>query len=191
VLSAQAPRRGVEVPVVPGSTPDTAAQRRAGSTERYLRMYSNESSIEAIFAWYQHHLNASPADTAWHADSVPDVPPGGETPIKWRITFHKFDDECMSPPPDSAHPASDVDRRTCRKVRRGDDKRNALDLSRVGYKRGGYWIEDATFIWYVREGAGGITRLEVELRDTGLRPDWKYYEPRGEIIISAADIPSR
>ena len=153
-------------------------------------MYSNESSIEAIFAWYQKHLNASPADTGMHPDSVPEVAPGGETPIKWRMTFHKFDDECMDPPPDSTHPAQDVDPRTCHKIRRGKDKRNAIEMSRVGVKRGGYWIDDATFIWYVREGAGGITRLEVELKDTGLKPNWKYYAPRGEIIISAADLPS-
>jgi len=33
-----------------------------------------------------------------------------------------------------------------------------------------------------------VLRLQVELKDTGLTSNWKYYAPRAEIIVSTVPI---
>ena len=194
-LAAQLPHRGTEVPVVPGSAPDTAAERAhlaalrdsGAAAPRWFRMYVNEAGAEVLFDWYRNHLNAKPG--AGSPDSVPDLPEDGATAPAYWITFHDLTDKCADPPPPPGPGDSTRAGTTpCKHWLLGKDKKNALGMSRIRYRRDDKWIEEALFRWYVREGSGDVLRLQVELKDTGLTSNWKYYAPRAEIIVSTVPI---
>jgi hypothetical protein len=181
--------RGTDIPVIPIAVRDTAAEARfappGGQHPRYLRAYTTDVTIEVLFRWYAEHLQAMPVEdlTGRPADSVDTVPrlaSGGVTPIKDRIAFHTFQDECADVP---AGASARRDSAPCRKWRRAKDKRNSIDLVRMGYTRG-RWIDSASLTWYVEDN-GQVIRLRVSLHDTGLSQNWKFYTPKTQLVIAA------
>jgi hypothetical protein len=188
-LGAQVPTRGLDVPMIPAAVRDTATEARlappSGPQPRYLRAYTNDVTVEVLFRWYAQHLDAAPREDLTGAasdsvDTVPKLDPGRVTQIKDRIVFHTFEDECLDPP---AAPGASRDSVPCRKWRRAKDKRNSLDLVRMGYTRG-RWIDSASFTWYVEE-SGQVVRLRVSMYDTGLSQNWKFYTPKSRMVIAA------
>ncbi|HEY6108881.1 MAG TPA: hypothetical protein VIV56_08255, partial [Gemmatimonadales bacterium] len=77
----------------------------------------------------------------------------------------------------------------CQKWLRGKDKRRALALSRLPWDRG-QWVENVKFTWFCRDADGTLRRLRVEIRDIGLKPDWKYYTPLGLVRIESVALSS-
>jgi hypothetical protein len=152
-------------------------------------MYKNEVGLEVLFDWYRAHLNAKPAEGP--PDSIPDVPTDGATEPAFWLTFHDLSDKCADPPPqaapdDSTRPSTI----SCKHWLLGKDKKNALGMSRIRYRRDDKWLEHALLRWYVRERSGDLLRLEVKLDDTGLTSNWKYYAPNAEITITTIPIPA-
>jgi hypothetical protein len=175
--------------MIPAAVRDTATEARlappGGPQLRYLRAYTNDVTVEVLFRWYAQHLDAAPREDLTGAasdsvDTVPKLDPGRVTQIKDRIVFHTFEDECLDPP---AAPGASRDSVPCRKWRRAKDKRNSLDLVRMGYTRG-RWIDSASFTWYVEE-SGQVVRLRVSMYDTGLSQNWKFYTPKSRMVIAA------
>jgi hypothetical protein len=175
-LRAQTPETFEQIPVIPGSRHDTKAEALLPPpkpTQR-TRLYRIEGSIEEVFQWYHSHLGGNSGEPL---DS-PTVRVTGLTPVSYHIAFYTFADECADSTttmaPDSATTPP------CRKWRRGKDKRRALGLSRLPWDSG-LWIEDVTFTWFFRAPDGSLRRLRVEIRDIGLKPDWRFYTPRGQV----------
>jgi hypothetical protein len=176
---AQIPYSAQEIPVVPGTTRDPQEEERlrAGpdSDAQWVRAYRIGASIEQIFRYYLLRLNAQPADSG---DTILGARPE-LGPIKYRVSFHTFEDECVDPL--DAPPAE------CNKMHRAKDKREALDRVRIPNEKE-HWIRNAWFTWYRREQDGALTRLRVIIHDIGLSPDWKHYTPLGQVIIEGAPV---
>ena len=124
-----------------------------------------------LVGWYKRRLATAediPLDTA-------SLAPGGATAISYHLTFHVFVNECMDPGPSDSGA-------TCKKWRRGIDKRRALDNSRVAFKDG-TWVEFFTLTWYERSLNGELVRRQIEVRDTGLSKNWQHDELRSQITL--------
>jgi hypothetical protein len=171
-LRAQTPETFEQIPVIPGSRHDTKAEALLppASGSPSVRLYRIEASIEEVFKWYRFQLNGNSGEPV---DS-PTVRVTGLTPVSYDVTFYTFRDECA----DSA-PAAD-----CQVWRRGRDKRRALGLSRLPWDTG-QWIEHAKFTWFCRDPDGSLRRMRVEIRDMGLKPNWKYYTPLGQVRLES------
>jgi hypothetical protein len=170
-LRAQTPEAFEQMPVIPGARHDTKTESLLPPhppTTR-IRLYRIAASIEEVFKWYHDVLHG---DSGEPLDS-PTVRVTGLTPVTYHITFHTFDDECA----DSTGTAP-----PCQTWRRGKDKRRALGLSRLPWDTG-LWIEHVAFTWFYRAPDGSLRRMRVEIRDIGLKPNWKYSTPLGQIRL--------
>jgi hypothetical protein len=184
LLCAQTPESLEQIPVIPGSRHDTKGEallQPARETDQ-VHLYRIAASIEEVFKWYHYELGGESGDPL-------DAPTGtvaGITPVRFNVEFHRFDDECA----DSAGATvQTADSAACYRWRRGKDKRRALGLSRLPWDRN-QWIEHATFTWFCRDADGTLRRLRVEIRDIGLKPDWKYYTPLGQVRIESVALTS-
>jgi hypothetical protein len=162
------------------------ARIRAGmdSSTRWLRVYRVETTPEVTLAYIRQDLGGGRGP---RPDSAA-LRPGETSPITYTVAFHKFDDQCVDPPA-SPTAVSGTDP-GCHVWRRGADKRQVLQNLRP-IQEVGAWVETVVFTWYSRETNGDLIRLRVELRDTGLAPDWKHYMPRTQIIASTAAVGQR
>jgi hypothetical protein len=176
LLAQMTPYSGADIPLVPGTSrdPQAEAQLRAvpDSAARWVRAYRIGASIEALYKWYLNRLGGEPDDDT---DTTPPRR-AGLTNIKYRVGFHTFDDECVDP----AGPATTGV--TCRTLRQGKTKRNALSNVRIPYEKD-HWIDSVTFTWFRRDTTGALVRLQVLIRDIGLAPDWKHYTPVGRLVL--------
>jgi hypothetical protein len=180
-LPAQTPETFEQIPVIPGSRHDTKAEAllppATGSLR--VRLYRIEASIEEVFKWYHFHLGG---DSGEPLDS-PTVRVSGLTPVSYHVTFYTFGDQCADSTADAAggeaSPAPE-----CRAWRRGKDKRRALGLSRLPWDTG-QWIEHVTFTWFCRDPDGSLRRMRVVIHDIGLKPNWTYYTPLGQVRIES------
>jgi hypothetical protein len=170
-VRAQTPETFAQIPVIPGSRHDVKAESllAAANGAPNTRVYRIEASIEEVFKWYRYQLAGNSGDPV---DS-PTVHITGLTPVTYHINFYTYDDACA----DSTGSAP-----PCREWRRGKDKRRALGLSRLPWDTG-QWIENAMFTWFCRDPDGALRRMRVEIRDIGLKPNWKYYHPLGLVRI--------
>jgi hypothetical protein len=179
-LQAQTPETFEQIPVIPGSRHDAKAESLLASANGAprTRVYRIEASIEEVFKWYRYQLGGESGESL---DS-PTVHVTGLTPVSYHIAFYTYEDVCAdSTPPTAADPGSAP---PCREWRRGKDKRRALGLSRLPWDTG-QWIENATFTWFCRDPDGSLRRMRVEIRDIGLKPNWKYYHPLGLVRIES------
>lgn len=183
LLCAQVPESIEQIPVIPGSRHDSKGERLVHPSRGtdQVHLYRVAASIEEVFKWYHDQLGG---DSGEPLDS-PTTTVDGITPIRYHVEFHKFTDACA----DSAGPkAQAADSGTvCQKWLRGKDKRRALALSRLPWDRN-QWIEDVKFTWFCRDADGTLRRLRVEIRDIGLKPDWKFYTPLGEVRIESVSL---
>jgi len=179
-LAAQGPPAITQIPLVPGTVRDydfeSQLLKDGDAKVRAVRAYRIEASMEALFSWYQAHLVGKLTQPS---DSIPVVEEGGTSQMMYWLAFHHFDDECMDP-----GAAAGASTQTCKVMRKGKDKRNALDRVRIPFAKGD-WIEVATFTWYKREMNGALVRLNVVMRDIGLTPNWKRYEPREQLVFES------
>jgi len=179
LLCAQTPESLAQIPVIPGSRHDTKGEallHLSRETDQ-VHLYRIAASIEEVFKWYHYQLGGESGEPL---DS-PTVAVSGITPIQYHVAFHEFQDVCA----DSTGATMRVDSSTaCQKWLRGKDKRRALALSRLPWDRG-QWVENVTFTWFCRDADGTLRRLRVEIRDIGLKPDWKYYTPLGLVRIES------
>jgi hypothetical protein len=179
-LRAQVPERFELIPVVPGARHDLKAEALlppSADSAHHLRLYRIEASIEEIFKWYLFRLGGDAGDVV---DS-PTVRVAGITPITYHITFHNYRDECADSNRVASAPGDTVG---CQTWRRGKDKRRSLSMSRLPWDAS-QWIADAVFTWFCRDDDGALRRMRVEIRDIGLKPNWKYYTPLGQIRIAS------
>jgi hypothetical protein len=184
-LPAQTPESIEQIPVIPGSRHDTKGEAllpRGGDSNR-VRLYRIAASIEEVFKWYHYELGGESGDVL---DS-PTVAVKGISSVRYHVEFHRFTDVCADSTRDSAQAA---DSTTCHQWLRGKSKRRAIALSRLAWDRD-QWIAAATFTWFCRDPDGTLHRLRVAIRDIGLKPDWSYYTPLGEVRIEsvALDAP--
>lgn len=183
LLSAQTPESLEQIPVIPGSRHDTKGEallQLASQTDQ-VRLYRIAASIEEVFKWYHYELGGESGDPV-------DAPTGtvaGITPVSFHVEFHRFEDACA----DSGATAQTADSAGCHKWLRGKDKQRALALSRLPWDRN-QWIEHVTFTWFCRDADGTVRRLRVEIRDIGLKPDWKFYSPMGQVRIESVALSS-
>jgi len=179
-LAAQAPPTITQIPLVPGTVREYEAEnemmRGTDPKMHAVRVYKIEASMEALFSYYQSRLVGRLAQPT---DSAPVVDDGGTSPMTYWLTFHTFDDQCMDP-----GGATGGSTQTCKVMRKGKDKRNSLDRVRIPFAKGD-WIDVATFTWYRREMNGALVKLKVEMRDTGLSPNWKRYDPKERLIFES------
>lgn len=179
-LRAQTPETFEQIPVIRGSRHDTKAEALLPPpkpTQR-IRLYRIEGSIEEVFQWYHSHLGG---DSGEPLDS-PTVRVTGLTPVSYHITFYTFGDECADSTARTAPDSGTAP--ACQTWRRGKDKRRALGLSRLPWDTG-QWIEDVTFTWFCRDPDGALRRMRVEIRDMGLKPNWKFYTPLGQVRLES------
>jgi len=185
LLCAQTPESLAQIPVIPGSRHDTKGEAllhlsRATDT---VHLYRIAASIEEVFKWYHYQLGGESGEPL---DS-PSVAVSGITPIQYHVEFHEFKDVCAD---STGATVQGVDSGpTCQKWLRGKDKRRALGLSRLPWDRG-QWVENVKFTWFCRDADGTLRRLRVEIRDIGLKPDWKYYTPLGLVRIESVALSS-
>lgn len=184
-LHAQTPERLDQIPVIPGARHDKKAEGLLPppNDSAEIRLYRIEGSIEEMFKWYHFQLGGESGETL---DS-PTTPVRGITSVRYEVRFHRFDDECADSAGVAAPPTDAT--ATCRKWRRGKDKERALALSRLPWDKG-QWIAAATFTWFCRDANGTLRRLRVEIRDIGLKPDWKFYTPLGQVRIESVVLNS-
>jgi hypothetical protein len=180
-LSAQTPERFEQIPVIPGSRHDKKGEAllAPASESQQVHLYRIAASIEEVFKWYRFQLSGNSGEPL---DS-PTVRVTGLTPVTYSVTFYTFGDQCADSTADAAggevSPAPE-----CRAWRRGKDKRRALGLSRLPWDTG-QWIEAATFSWFCRDPDGSLRRMRVEIRDIGLKPNWTYYTPLGQVRLES------
>lgn len=168
------------MPLPPGVAREKGIEAQMAATKgpetQLLMVYRSSAPVEMLVGWYKRRLATAediPLDTA-------SLQPGGATAISYHLTFHAFVNECMDPGP-SAGTSSDSGA-TCKKWRRGIDKRRALDNSRVAFKDG-TWVEFFTLTWYERTLNGELVRRQIEVRDTGLSKNWQHDELRSQITL--------
>lgn len=179
-LHAQTPERFEQIPVIPGSRHDVKAESllAAANGAPQTRVYRIEASIEEVFKWYRYQLSANSGEPL---DS-PTVRVVGLTPVTYDITFYTYEDVCAD---STSSPVADPGAApACREWRRGKDKRRALGLSRLPWDTG-QWIENATFTWFCRDPDGSLRRMRVEIHDIGLKPNWKFYHPLGQVRLES------
>jgi hypothetical protein len=180
LLGAQTPESLDQIPVIPGSRHDTKGEallHLSRETDQ-VHLYRITASIEEVFKWYQFQLGGESGEPL---DS-PTVSVAGITPIQYHLEFHEFKDVCADSTGATAQGGDTAG--ACQKWLRGKDKRRALALSRLPWDRN-QWIEDVQFTWFCRDADGTLRRLRVEIRDIGLKPDWKYYTPLGLVRIES------
>jgi hypothetical protein len=180
LLCAQTPESLAQIPVIPGSRHDTKGEALLHLSRETdtVHLYRIAASIEEVFKWYHYQLGG---DSGEPLDS-PSVAVSGITPIQYHVEFHEFKDVCAD---STGAIVGGVDSSTtCQKWLRGKDKRRALALSRLPWDRG-QWVENVKFTWFCRDADGTLRRLRVEIRDIGLKPDWKYYTPLGLVRIES------
>lgn len=184
LLVAQTPESLAQIPIIPGSRHDTKGEALLHLSRETdtVHLYRIAASIEEVFKWYHYQLggeSGAPLDS-------PTAAVSGITPIQYHVEFHEFTDVCAdstgAPAPANSSPA-------CQKWLRGKDKRRALSLSRLPWDRG-QWVENVKFTWFCRDADGTLRRLRVEIRDIGLKPDWKYYTPLGLVRIESVALSS-
>jgi hypothetical protein len=185
-LGAQAVPDYESIHIIRGAQRDTKTEAMLQSSwvgdPRSFQVYRVEGAIEGVVRYYLRRLNGT-------RDAAPDAqeaPLGGNSSITYVLAFHEFDDRCMDAAPSAPPPGSDSI--TCRRWRRGKDKKKALDGARLSYE-GGKWIEVATFTWFHREPNGELQRIRVEIRDIGLSPDGKQHTPLAQLLIESVRLP--
>lgn len=185
LLCAQTPESLAQIPVIPGSRHDTKGEALLHLSRETdtVHLYRIAASIEEVFKWYHYQLGGESGEPL---DSL-TVAVSGITPIHYHVEFHEFKDVCAD---STGAIAPGVDANTtCQKWLRGKDKRRSLSLSRLPWDRS-QWIADVQFTWFCRDADGTLRRLRVEIRDIGLKPDWKYYTPLGLVRIESVALSS-
>jgi hypothetical protein len=179
-LAAQSAPRYEDIPVIAGAQRDKKAEQTllaaAGPGERALKVYRFGGSVEQIFRYYVSRLGAVEVSLA-----DVEAPEAGTSGVAYQVRFHSFEDECVEPPA-----AAGAD---CRRWRRGQDKRNALQESRVAYEPD-LWVEAASFLWMRRGPGGEVERLRVEVNDVGLSPDWRHSSSAVQVIAEKVVLPA-
>jgi hypothetical protein len=167
------------MPLPPGVIRDRPLEAAAGAGEgadtRWIEAWYVGASMEQLLGWYLRRIHATQDATL----DTAGVRPGEGTPVSYHLTFHAFDDQCMNPG-QSASASSDS--ASCKRWRRGANKRRALNNSRVGLQPG-QWVELATFTWFGRDEQGVLVRRRIELRDIGLSNDWQRDQLRSQITL--------
>ena len=179
-LCAQTPESLAQIPVIPGSRHDTKGEALLHLSRETdtVHLYRIAASIEEVFKWYHYQLGGESGEPL---DS-PTVAVSGISPIQYHVEFHEFKDVCADSAGATVQPADSGT--ACQKWLHGKDKRRALALSRLPWDRG-QWVETVKFTWFCRDADGTLRRLRVEIRDIGLKPDWKYYTPLGLVRIES------
>jgi hypothetical protein len=145
-----------------------------------------------MLGWYLRKLNRLSPVKDGNMDPANVILGDTRPPMSYHITLHTFEDECIDSAQTSGASGGTA---ACTRMRLGKQKRTTLDNNRVSFEMG-EWIEKITFTWLVREPSGALVRRQIELRDTGLSPDWKRYTLVSQItlerdIVEPATAPSQ
>ena len=158
---------------------------------RMYEVWTVGAPPEMMLGWYLRKLNRLSPVKDGELDTAKVILGDTRPPMSYHITLHQFDDECMDSTQTSGASGNGP---SCTRMRLGKQKRTTLDNNRVSFEMG-EWIEKITFTWYIREPSGALVRRQIELRDTGLSPDWKRYTLVSQItlqrdVVEPATTPS-
>ena len=180
VLAAQGKSFDSTMPLPPGVIREKAPVDSSGGT-RAVEVWRVGAGMEQALGWYKARIQGypdTPLDTA-------SIQPGEGTAISYHVVYHKFDDECREPAA-SASGSSDP-AASCKKWRRGADKRRALNNSRVASPDG--WVEQFTITWFTRTSDGALVYRQILVRDKGLSDDWQRDGLRSQITLIRELVP--